>query len=101
MPGLPAGSVRIHVLGPPREDKDLYRPNPRKGESYDYGLAVAASSASRLLSAVEMGKQTSLRDEANYPFNERYRLKEKSATPAAHQRIGSRLPSQNRCVADN
>lgn len=52
MPGLPAGSVRIYVLGPPRDSERLYRKDPRTGESYDPALASATVSASKFLDAL-------------------------------------------------
>jgi hypothetical protein len=73
MPGLPPGAVRVHVLGPPRKDEDLYRKDPKKGESYDHSLAAASLLASRFLDA--SGKPSSSSpDEQDYPFNNRYRL---------------------------
>lgn len=76
MPGLPSGSVRIHVLGPPRvenvdrKDDPLYRIDPRSGESYDPALASAALQASKLLDAVRRGKGDTSAEEENYPFGE-------------------------------
>ena len=32
--------MRIHVLGPPRDNDDLFASDPRKGETYDPQLAV-------------------------------------------------------------
>ena len=33
MPGMPPGSVRVHVLGPPRKDEDLYRKDPGRARA--------------------------------------------------------------------
>jgi len=52
MPGLPAGTVRLHVLGPPRNQDALERKNPRKGESYDKHLARVSASSRRFLDAL-------------------------------------------------
>jgi hypothetical protein len=63
----------VHVLGPPRKDEDLYRKDPKKGESYDHSLAAASLLASRFLDA--SGKPSgSSSEEQDYPFNNRYRL---------------------------
>ncbi len=75
MPGLPPGSVRVYVLGPPRNDDDLFRADPRKGESYDPALASANQLASRLLEAATAtcgGRPDAVRDGDDYPFNQRY-----------------------------
>lgn len=73
MPGLPAGTVRIHVLGPPRETELLYRKDPREGESYDRELAAASLHADRFLSAVAGKSDGSSRQEDNYPFNAEFK----------------------------
>jgi hypothetical protein len=73
MPGVPAGSVRVHVLGPPRRDVDLFRADPRKGESYDPALASANLLASRFLDASRKTRRGSSGREDDYPFNERYK----------------------------
>jgi len=85
LPGLPPGSVRVHVLGPPRKDEDLFRIDPKKGESYDSALAAANLFASRLLDASRQGRRSpsrrgrsaesgsSSQDREDYPFNQRYR----------------------------
>jgi metallo-beta-lactamase superfamily protein len=79
MPGLPPGTVRIHVLGPPRvenvarKDDPLYRKDPRSGESYDIALASAALQADKFLDAVQSGTSAQSADEVNYPFNEVYK----------------------------
>lgn len=76
MPGLPAGSVRVHVLGPPRKDDLLYRKDPRKGESYDHALAAAGVHALKLLNATLYRSGDAGREEQHYPFNEEYKLRE-------------------------
>jgi glyoxylase-like metal-dependent hydrolase (beta-lactamase superfamily II) len=70
MPGLPAGSVKVYVLGPPRDSDSLYRKDPRSGESYDHALTAFGLAASRFLDAVERnarGKASS--EEEQYPFS--------------------------------
>jgi beta-lactamase superfamily II metal-dependent hydrolase len=73
LPGLPAGSVKVHVLGPPRDKDLLYRSNPRKGESYDHALAAANLSANKLLDASKRLNGDTSREEEHYPFAERYK----------------------------
>ena len=73
MPGLPPGSVKIHVLGPPRKDDLLYRKDPRTGESYDQALAAAALHAAKFLDAAKGGKGGDSREEEHYPFNQGYK----------------------------
>lgn len=72
LPGLPPGAVRVYVLGPPRIAKDelLFRPNPRKGESYDLALAAAETSVGRLLGAMDAQRGEVSRAEEHYPFRE-------------------------------
>jgi hypothetical protein len=71
MPGLPAGSVRVHVLGPPRDDESLFRKDPRSGESYDHALAATTRMAGKFMRAAaavaEEGGSLSGEDE-DYPF---------------------------------
>jgi glyoxylase-like metal-dependent hydrolase (beta-lactamase superfamily II) len=76
MPGLPPGSVRVHVLGPPRSDSDLYRKDPKAGESYDKALAEALQLASRFLDASTQRNLSASPDEAGYPFNQQYKRRE-------------------------
>jgi beta-lactamase superfamily II metal-dependent hydrolase len=80
MPGLPKGTVKIHVLGPPRienvdrKNDPLYRIDPRKGESYDPALASAVLQASKFLEAAKRRKGVATSaEEQNYPFNEVYK----------------------------
>lgn len=87
MPGLPKGAVRVHVLGPPRKQSELERKDPRQGESYDKELARAAAFGSRFVDALkshtfEAGRKkdekepSELREEVEYPFNQRTKVKE-------------------------
>ena len=70
MPGLPPGTVRVHVLGPPRSDL-LKRTDPRAGESYDPSLAAANVQATKFLDAINLRAGTVSREEQQYPFSER------------------------------
>jgi hypothetical protein len=79
MPGLPEGTVRIHVLGPPRienvekKNDPLYRKDPRSGESYDPALAAAGVQAAKFLDALRSEAGRASAEEENYPFNENYK----------------------------
>lgn len=79
MPGLPEGTVRVHVLGPPRKEgverknDPLYRKDPRAGESYDPALAAASLQATKFLDALRSGTSDASSEEENYPFNEVYK----------------------------
>jgi hypothetical protein len=89
MPGLPPGSVRVHVLGPPRSHDALYRKDPEAGESYDHALAEAGVLASRFLDASTARARPSVSDEEGYPFNQRYkRGSASSRSPALADVIG-------------
>ena len=72
MPGLPKDSVRVHVLGPPRQHDLLYRANPRADESYDHKLTARIASARKFLKAVGslrgMRSREDKREENDYPF---------------------------------
>jgi hypothetical protein len=72
LPGIPAGAVRVHVLGPPRDHELLYRKDPRTGESYDPSLAAAGLMATKFLDATRPERRS--RDEEHYPFNDQYKM---------------------------
>lgn len=85
LPGLPAGTVRVHVLGPPRVpgNKLLKRTDPRAGESYDHALVAANVQAAKLLEAINLRAGKASREEEQYPFGERSKLRgTKGASPA-------------------
>ena len=73
MPGLPAGTVRVHVLGPPRipGNELLKRTDPRAGESYELALASANAQAQKFLDAINLHVGEESREEQQYPFSER------------------------------
>lgn len=73
MPGLPKGSVKVHVLGPPRSEDLLYRKDPRKGESYDHALASALIGATKFLAASDHHIRNAASEDQQYPFNEIYK----------------------------
>jgi hypothetical protein len=84
MPGLPAGAVRVHVLGPPRirGNELLNRKDPRAGESYDAALAIAVASANKFLDAVAAHSGAISREEEQYPFGETDKRRGKSSASA-------------------
>jgi len=78
LPALPAGTVRVHVLGPPRKEALLNRKDPKKGESYDHALAGAGLLASRVLEASKAKSRTASPEEDDYPFNQVYKRRRTS-----------------------
>jgi glyoxylase-like metal-dependent hydrolase (beta-lactamase superfamily II) len=83
LPGVPAGSVRVHVFGPPRSDTDLFRSEPKKGESYDPALTAANLLAARFLEAARQRQRRPAAGEDDYPFNARCRRStDRSRSPA-------------------
>ena len=99
LPGLPPKAVRVHVLGPPLKQEALERKDPRKGESYDKELARAALASSRFADAlrnhVYEGSRSAasrsandrppseLREEVEYPFSQRHKVREVSINASA------------------
>lgn len=79
MPGMPANSVRIYVLGPPRDSEALYRKDPRTGESYDHALTRAGLSAIKWLDAAASNSGEVSREEREYPFGESFKCRAASA----------------------
>ncbi|MDB4913953.1 MAG: hypothetical protein JWM95_1597 [Gemmatimonadetes bacterium] len=73
MPGIPAGAVRVHVLGPPTDHASLYRKDPKKGESYDPALANASRMAAILARAADRPSGDIAAAEREYPFNVEHR----------------------------
>ena len=95
MPGLPAGAVRVHVLGPPRDHELLYRKDPRTGESYDHSLVAAGLMATKFLEAATK-RSRATREEEHYPFNDHYKV----ARPASGSRELRTLEARYRAPAD-
>jgi hypothetical protein len=81
MPGLPAGAVRVHVLGPPRKEELLYRKDPRKGESYDHSLAARVAQATKFLEATRPTRGADSNSEEDYPFNQEYQRRGAAGSP--------------------
>jgi hypothetical protein len=74
LPGLPKNSVKVYVLGPPRDQNLLFDKDPKKGESYDHNLAVASTNADRLLSAINnRDSRIDNRAEEQFPFNKSFK----------------------------
>ncbi len=89
IPGLPAGSVRAYVLGPPRDSALLYRKDPRTGESYDHALAAAAFTATRFLSALGNRTGRTSASEGHYPFNEHFKVRGRAGRSPALRKLQS------------
>ena len=82
MPGLAAGAVRVHVLGPPRipGNELLRRTDPREGESYDLALASASAQAVRFLDAINLRNGEASREEQQYTFSEPHKHRDSGRT---------------------
>lgn len=105
MPGLPKGTVRVHVLGPPRipGNELLKRTNPRAGESYELALAAANVQATKFLDAINLRTGDVSREEQQYPFSERTKQQARHASPALKammKRYGQRTESWRRIDND-
>ena len=96
MPGLPPGTVRVHVLGPPRSSErtaQAHQP-PRRRE-----LRPRARRRQRAGDQVPRRDQRSApatvsREEQQYPFSERTKQHAKHAVPRALGRDDEPLPTQ-------
>lgn len=89
MPGLPAQTVRVHVLGPPHKRADLERMNPRKGESYDKHLSRATAFSARFADALSANAANGddPREEVGYPFANQLKKKAANATGQLKEQI--------------
>jgi hypothetical protein len=90
LPGLPADTVRVHVLGPPRDEDLLHRKDPRKGESYDHALMSANLMATRFLDAARRTLEGTSRSDEHYPFNDQYKRTDPAKGSEALAAIGAR-----------
>jgi hypothetical protein len=73
LPGLAPGAVKVHVLGPPRDNNLLFDINPGKGESYESELTATLNMADGFLSALSNFTDDShLTDEPFFPFDIRF-----------------------------
>jgi len=71
-PGLPAGQVKVYVLGPPKDEKQLKDITPNSHETYDPELTAANMEANKFLMALNVLSPTRTLDEkeSTYPFDE-------------------------------
>lgn len=79
LPGLNKNSVKVYVLGPPRDQKLLFDKDPTKEETYDPHLWQATEEASKLYSALTSHTNNSLREEEQFPFNNKYKKSQAKA----------------------
>jgi glyoxylase-like metal-dependent hydrolase (beta-lactamase superfamily II) len=85
MPGLPQGSVKVYVLGPPRDDDHLFDITPKKDETFDphlkarglesRALAARSLAATTFMHAVGNRKKKQSPEDAQYPFAQTYKLR--------------------------
>jgi hypothetical protein len=90
LPSLPPGTVRVHVLGPPRDEEQLFRKDPRQGESYDHAMVSANLMATRFLDAAMRAEAGTSRSDEHYPFNDQYKRTNPSTGSAALSSINAR-----------
>jgi hypothetical protein len=86
LPGMNKSSVKVYVLGPPRNQKELFDITATKEETYDPHLALATASASKILSALDNQVPGGYNwEEAQFPFNLSYKKKPAQANPEIRQ----------------
>jgi beta-lactamase superfamily II metal-dependent hydrolase len=73
LPALPQNSVKVYVLGPPRNSNLLFDINPNKDETYDTKLAAISNLAEGYLSAMKnfTGEPVDSH-EGNFPFDKKH-----------------------------
>lgn len=74
IPGIPQSAIRIHALGPPKDEDLLYRKDPKKGESYDHKLRSLHTMASHFLSALGNQSNEGDKEEEQFPFNADFKV---------------------------
>ena len=74
LPGLDPGEVKVYVLGPPRNKKQLFDITAGKDESYDHKLAMANTMANNYLKALSNFSPRTAPDcdEDYFPFDNKY-----------------------------
>jgi beta-lactamase superfamily II metal-dependent hydrolase len=75
VPGFTSKEIKVYVLGPPRNETDLYDINPSKDESYDKELGRMELSLNRYMSALSAIAGNDERSEYNYPFDQCMKIK--------------------------
>ena len=78
MPGLPPDTVKVHVLGPPRDFASIRDTTPNASESYDHELALANFNAAHLLGAMSIGTEAAEQypEEDHFPFNRHFKIRQ-------------------------
>lgn len=78
LPGMNKTSVKVYVLGPPRNQELLFDKDPSKDQTYDPHFAIAEASASKILSALD-NKMPEIenRNEEQFPFNKSFKKNER------------------------
>lgn len=71
LPGIYDGGVKVYVLGPPRNYKQIKDTRPGKGETYDKHLSNLQFHADEFLDALKGSSQ--VRTERNYPFSQSFK----------------------------
>lgn len=78
VPGLKPDTVKVHVLGPPRDFASIRDTTPNASESYDHELALANFNAAHLLGAMSIGTEEAEQypEEDHFPFNRYFKVRE-------------------------
>ncbi|GCC53248.1 hypothetical protein SanaruYs_34910 [Chryseotalea sanaruensis] len=74
IPGIPLSAIRVHVLGPPKDEDLLYRKDPRKDESYDHKLHSLNMMAFHFLRALNNKTSSLDKEEEQFPFNASFKV---------------------------
>lgn len=73
LPGLPPDTVKVYVLGPPKDYNAIKKTEPGAGETFDPKLAMTLENAQHFLSALRLDAEPEDADsnpeEDNFPFN--------------------------------
>jgi len=87
LPGIYNGGVKVYVLGPPRNYKQIKDTKPGAGESYDQHLTDIGFMAESFLKTLQ--GEGEVRDERNYPFNRSFKTSFDQVKPAHKDLIDS------------
>jgi hypothetical protein len=72
IPGIPLTDIKVYVLGPPKNEKLLYRKDPKAGESYD-PLNAMNYMAGNFLASLDNLSDGNNQEEEQFPFNSTYK----------------------------
>jgi len=90
LPGIDT-SVKVHVLGPARNQKLLFDKDPSKDETFDPHLAKIEASASKLFSALDNQITNINREEQQFPFNQTFKKDKNKAHKEIRAKYNRRM----------